>query len=175
MENEVWKEVPNYNGMYLASNLGNIKSIDRYKKYQNIEIFIKGKLLKGRLSGRENKQYLQVVLYNDKKTKAYPIHQLVAMAFLNHIPCGHKLVIDHINDNPLDNRVENLQIVTNRFNAYKTQGKGSSKYKGVTWCKIKNKWRTRARNKGKEIFIGYFDNEEEAGNAYIKYCNENFN
>jgi hypothetical protein len=174
MQEEIWKEVPGYNGMYLVSNLGNVKSIDRYKKYQDIEIFIKGKILKGRLGGRENKQYLSVVLCDNKHRKNYQIHQLVAMAFLGHIPCGHKLVVDHINDNQLDNRLENLQIVTARFNSYKTQGNYSSKYKGVSWCKVKKKWRTRARNKGKEIMIGYFNNEEEAGNAYVKYCNENF-
>jgi len=42
------------------------------------------------------------------------------MAFLNHTPCGHKLIVDHINENKLDNRVENLQLITNKQNVIKS-------------------------------------------------------
>ena len=171
MQEEIWKEVPDYDGMYLVSNLGNVKSIDRYKKYQDIEIFIKGKLLKGRLTGSKRKQYLQVILCDNKYRKNYQIHQLVAITFLGHIPCGHEIVVDHINDNPLDNRLENLQLLTTRENSYKTQGKYASNYKGVSKCYgwAKGKWRARVRDNGKEIIIGYFDKEEDAGKAYLDY------
>ena len=46
----------------------------------------------------------------------YKVHQLVAMAFLQHVPDGMNLVIDHINGDKQDNRVENLRIVTQKKN-----------------------------------------------------------
>lgn len=168
MQEEIFKDVPGYEGIYQVSNMGRVKSLFRFKISAGNKVSVKERILSGRRRGKVGKrQYLCVSLSG----KNFTIHQLVAITFLGHIPCGHKLVVDHINDNPLDNRLENLQIVTNRFNAYKTQGKYASKYKGVSKCHgwSKDKWRARARENGKEIIIGYFDNEEEAGKAYLDY------
>ena len=163
---EIWKDVPTYEGLYQVSNLGNVKSLSRFKMSGSNKVSVKGRVLKGRQTGLKKNMYLAVALYDNTHRKQYKIHVLVAMAFLNHTPCGHKLVVDHINDNKLDNRLENLQVVTHRFNTYKTQGKWASKYKGVSMCKIKNKWRARIRIQGKEIIIGYFTCELAASLAY---------
>lgn len=158
MENEIWKDVPNYEGIYQVSNLGRIKSIPRKVcNHQGCHIS-KEKIMRQQTL----KKYKRVVL----KGKSFTTHQLVAMAFLNHIPCGHKLVVDHINDNTQDNRVENLQIITQRENSYKTQRNGTSKYKGVGWSKDKKKWRSYIRLNGVIKHLGYFNNELEASEAY---------
>jgi hypothetical protein len=47
--------------------------------------------------------YYIITLYNNGKAKKYYVHQIVAMSFLNHIPNGYDLVVDHINNNKLDN------------------------------------------------------------------------
>jgi hypothetical protein len=152
---EIWKDIAGYEGQYQVSNFGNVKS----KKYN------KEKLLNGSIS---NKGYIQFTLSWAEKNKynVYLAHQLIAMAFLGHIPCGHKLVIDHINDNILDNRLENLQIVTNRYNTCKTQGRYSSKYKGVSFSKRRKKWRAEILYKNKRKVLGYFIDEYEAHLAY---------
>ena len=113
-----------------------------------------------------NVGYCLVSLYNKNKCKTISVHQLVAMTFLNHTPCGHKLVVDHINDNKLDNRLENLQLISNRENACRTQGSYSSKYKGVTWDKESKKWRARIDLNGKTIHLGRFNCELAASLAY---------
>jgi hypothetical protein len=175
MQEEIWKDVPNYEGLYQVSNLGNVKSLSRLKESGGNKVSVNERILKGRQSGYKKNMYLAVALCNNKHTKQYKIHVLVAMAFLNHTPCGFKLVVDHINDNKLDNRLENLQIVTQRENSYKTQGKWSSNYKGVSWCRIKKKWRSRIRILNKEVLIGYFTCELAASLAYqnkLKEINE---
>ena len=161
---EIWKDIIGYEGLYQVSNLGNVKSmpkewivgIGKIRKHN-------GKILKNLLSANK---YYHVKLCKDNKAKAFSVHQLVAIHFLGHIPCGHKLVVDHINDDKLDNRVENLNIVSQRENSHKTQGKYASKYKGVSWCKKSSKWRSRIELNGKSIHLGRFDSEYE---AHLKY------
>ena len=86
--------------------------------------------------------------------------------------------IDHINNNPLDNRKENLRIVTptqNNMNR-KSNKKSSSKYIGVFYDKIGNKWRAYIKINNKNIHLGCFTNEEDAAkardDATLKYFGE---
>ena len=68
------------------------------------------------------------MLYNGGAKKCMSIHQLVAMSFLGHSPDGtHKVVVDHVNDDKIDNRVKNLQLLSNRENCNKRDSKGKSK------------------------------------------------
>lgn len=161
MQNEIWKTIDGYEN-YQVSNLGNVKSLPRHVNCNGGIKFIKERFLKPGLS----KGYKNVILYKELKSKSFKVHKLVAMTFLNHVPCGYKLVVDHINDIKTDNRVENLQIVTQRENSYKTQGRYSSKYKGVFYYKTRNKWVSKIYVNGKQNFLGYFTSEVEASNAY---------
>lgn len=82
------------------------------------------------------------------------------------------LVVDHINRNGLDNRVENLRICTNKenlLNSKKALGKLSI-YKGVTFDKERNKWRSSIAFNRKTIFLGRHDTEKEASEAYDEYA-----
>jgi hypothetical protein len=86
--------------------------------------------------------------------------------------------IDHINNNPLDNRKKNLRIVTVKQNNMNKQSKinSSSKYIGVCWNKSKNKWTSSINYNSKRIHIGHFNDEIEAAKARdiatIKYYKE---
>jgi len=168
-ELEVWKDIPGYEGLYQVSNLGNVKSLTKEWIAGNGAILKhNGKILKCRTPDG----YKLVSLSVNGKVKTFAIHQLVAMAFLNHIPNRYELVVDHINDNKLDNRVENLQIVTQRINSFKTQGKYSSKFKGVCWNKKCNKWVSQININGKLKYLGLFKCELEASHAYQKALKE---
>jgi hypothetical protein len=159
---EIWKNIPEYEG-YQVSNLGNVKSL-RFGK----EIILKKSVKKKGL-----RNYYSLDLYKDKKRKHIKIHKLVAMAFLNHIPDGtQKIVVDHINNNSLDNRLENLQLITQRENASKDKKNKSSKYTGVTWDSTRNKWRVSVKINGRSKHLGRFYCEIEASEAYQKALSE---
>lgn len=161
--NEIWKDVPGYEGLYQVSNNGIVKSL-KFKK----ETILKPSLLNG---------YFRYCLCKDKKRKRIYCHQLVAITFLNHIPCGHELVIDHINNNKLDNRVENLQIVKHRFNVSKSK-KNNKNYTGVYLQKRKTEYNiytgylAQISINGKKKHIDLFKTEYEAHLAYQKALNE---
>lgn len=164
MQKEIWKDIPNYEGIYQVSNLGNVKSLSRIIKHSKGGYKIKKEInMKTHI---DIYGYVNLTLRKKGVRKSWRIHQLVAMAFLGHTPCGFKLVIDHINDVKTDNRVENLQIVTQRFNSHKTQGKYSSQYKGVHFKNENKKWRAAIVINSKLIHLGYFNSEHEAHLAY---------
>jgi hypothetical protein len=155
MKNEVWKDIDGYNGDYQVSDMGRVKSLKR-----GGEIIMKASV--------KSIGYYRIYLLTRGQRKEYMIHQLVAMAFLNHTPCGHKIVVDHINHDRLDNRAINLQLVSNRENSTKDRFRGSysSKHIGVSWSKLHKKWRSDINIDGKQRFLGCFTYESEAANAY---------
>ena len=161
---EEFRSIPGYEGYYEVSNFGNVKSLKREflinGKYPST---VKEKILRQTL----NKDgYYRILLYKDGKREQFNIHILVAMVFLGHVPDGHKIVVDHIDNNKLNNRVSNLQLISQRENSSKDKKNGTSKYVGVTWNKDRDKWVSRITINGKFKYLGYFTSEEEAAEAY---------
>jgi hypothetical protein len=109
MINEGWVDIPEYEGRYQVSTHGRVKSFTAYKD----GLIKKQEKIRG--------GYLAVKLVKEYKGKArtYTVHQLVAMAFFNHKPNGHTLVVDHIDNNRTNNKVWNLQVITHGQNLFK--------------------------------------------------------
>ena len=157
---ETWKDIPNFDN-YQVSNLGNVKSLN-YRQTGKAKLLIKHINNKGRYTLNLYKQ--------GKRYSNTNISVLVARAFLNHKPCGQKLVVDHIDNNSLNDKLYNLQLISHRLNLTKDK-KGSSKYAGVFLYKT-NKWRAQISLNNKNIYLGTFKNEIQAANAYKKALNE---
>ncbi len=78
-------------------------------------------------------------------------------------------MVDHINGNGLDNRLDNLRLCnksTNAMNRDKTTVKKTSNYKGVHWNKQKSKWQVEIELNYKKKYIGRYENQEQAAHAY---------
>jgi len=93
-------------------------------------------------------------------------HRLIAYCFLglDNIIGNNKGIdlIDHIDHNRLNNSVENLRITNNSGNQ-----QNNKNTKGYTFIKRINKYRAQIMVNGENIHLGYFDNEEDAHNAYL--------
>ena len=145
---EEWKQIEDYTD-YSVSNLGNVRSNRKMK------------LLKLCLdtSGRPF-----VNIYNKKGRLTRQIARLIAIAF---IPNPTNLpIIDHINRNVLDNRIENLRWCSssqNNRNCVK-QLDTTSQYKGVYLAK--GRWKANIRVNSKLISLGSFGTELEGAKAY---------
>ncbi len=159
---EIWKDIPGYEGKYMASSFGNIKSINYHR--QGLE-----KILKpyADVTG-----YLKLFLCFNGKTKTFRVHKLIAITFLNHKPCGMQLVVNHKDFNRQNNNLTNLEIITQKENANQKHLKSSSQFKDVNWHKGANKWVARYTLSGKLKHLGYFKTELEARNAVINFEKE---
>ncbi len=86
------------------------------------------------------------------------------------------LMVDHIDHDGLNNRKSNLRLCTrkqNRRNRRPNRG-GTSKYKGVCWCKSSKKFRVAISHNKKRFYLGYFHDQVEAAKAYDKAAKKFF-
>ena len=119
---EVWLPVRGYEGLYEVSDLGRVRSLDRKVKQKSRwggeTLFLyKGKVLK---PTNEKDRYLMVALRFRQKVR---VHVLVAEAFLDPCPGPRGKTrgcweVDHINNNPHDNRAENLRWLPKKVNGF---------------------------------------------------------
>ena len=105
--------------------------------------------------------YAQTNIKINNKYKTKRMHRLIMGE-----PDGFE--IDHIDGNKLNNLKSNLRIVTNYQNQMNSKGSrnSSSKFKGVSWDKNKNKWFVQIMFNRKNIYIGRFKFEMDAAIAY---------
>jgi len=164
---EEFTSIPGYENCYCISNMGIVKSLEReVKHYMGGLRLVREKYIK---SHQDEHGYKFLALHKDGKRKTFSIHQLMAVTFLNHKVNGHKIVVDHINNDQTDNRIENLQLITNRENSSKDRTRSYTKYTGVTLVKYgKKKWIAAININGKRKHLGSFLTEIEAHNAYQK-------
>lgn len=104
---EIWRDIPKYEGYYQVSNLGRVKSLDRTQ----ITVTGRHRRLKGRiLSLNYSQEYTNVELNKDGTHKQWSVHRLVALAFIPNPE--HKQTVNHIDGDKRNNCVENLEWVT---------------------------------------------------------------
>ena len=96
------------------------------------------------------------------------MHQLIMKT-----PKG--MMTDHINHNTLDNRRENLRVVTRSQNMRNQKSTcGTSRYKGVYWRKDVNKWRAQITLDRKRVSLGFYEKEDDAALAYNAAAVQNY-
>lgn len=104
--------------------------------------------------------------------KGYLVHRLVWLYFHGHMP----KVVDHINGDKADNRIENLQNCTQKENIAKANLFNTNKtgYKGVSYCKNADKYEAYVYQNYAKIHLGLFATAEEANNAKIEYLGKKY-
>lgn len=155
---EGWKPIKNYEGLYKLSNYGEIKSF-HYRKERVLKY------------GIDIYKYFHVILCKDRKRKNHKVSLLVWDHFGNRPRNGFYLQIDHIDGNKQNDRIDNLQLLTQRQNTSKgfiQNGKKTSKFTGVYWNKHAKKWKSQIIIDKEYHYLGYFKDEFEAHLAYQK-------
>lgn len=148
---EIWRPVPNFEIFYMASNMGRVYS-KRYRKLFSATPDTRG--------------YPQVMLSNGKETKCFKVHMIVWDTFGDRPRDGRVLTVDHIDENKRNNRIDNLQLLTNRENKVKSVGK-NGRLPGCWLRWDKKKWIASISVGKKSTHLGCYNSEVEAHKAYL--------
>lgn len=114
---EIWKDIPGYEGLYQVSNKGSVRSLN----WGN-HGFVRNLYLK-----KQNRGYRHVELAKNGTKKSFTVHRLVATAFIPN-PNNYK-TINHIDEDKTNNSVENLEWCTMSQNMRHTIGLHRDKYR----------------------------------------------
>lgn len=145
MENEIWKDIEGFEGLYQVSNMGRVKN-----KKQHV---LKPQIYDG---------YFCVGLHKKEFHKIVKIHKLMGIHFLNN-KYKEGFVIDHIDGNRTNNSISNLRWVKKSQNEINSKiGRNNkSGYKGVCFDITHNRWLSFWEENGKQK-IKRFKTKEEA-------------
>ena len=105
--------IPEFNNRYLISKRGEI-FCTKNNRYINPH-----------MSGVKRKNYPQITLYSKDKKFTKRVHSWMAITYLDFKYGNRKIVVDHIDNNPLNNHLSNLQIISNKENSTKDRIKQS--------------------------------------------------
>ena len=155
---ETYKVIKGFEG-YSVSDHGNVKNNKT------------GRILKNCPNGRG---YENVHLCKDQKRSTITVHRLVALSFLPNLDA--KPMVDHIDNNILNNNYLNLRWSTCIQNGQNRQLNKNSKtgQKGVSYDKTTKKWQAYIYIDGLKIHLGSFTNLEDAKQARITKANQAF-
>lgn len=122
---EIWKDIPGYEGLYKVSNYGNIKGLERVNNY--------GRRVHGRdiVKKKDKKGYLFVGLSKNGKSKPFKVHRLVAELFIEGKSETNNQV-DHIDNDITNNNYLNLRWVSNTINCRNKRNNRLVTVDGVT-------------------------------------------
>lgn len=140
--------------------------IDKYR-YEDGKLYYKKSRFKNKI-GKEVKTFISHgYAYFSSRSKKRSIHRVIFAMFHRKLP----KVIDHIDRNPLNNRIENLRESSYHLNQFNTKMYLTNKsgFRGVFWDKSRNKWRANICVQYKYINLGSFDTKEEAYAARVDY------
>lgn len=116
---EIWKDVVGYEGLYQVSNLGRIKSSEIRKLRKDGRIYKRNELiLKPHII---NSGYYTICLLKNGESKRFLIHRLVAIAFIKNLN-KNLTIINHKDENKLNNNFENLEWCDKSYNAKYNNG-----------------------------------------------------
>ena len=128
METELWKDIKGFEGYYQVSDLGNVKSLERTKKHlsKNSHVWrdvqVHERILK---PCQDAKGYMHVRLCKGGNITLKKVHVLVAEAFLDYDVSQYdrrdsdSLVVDHIDRDKTNNKLDNLEVITQAENLHR--------------------------------------------------------
>ena len=169
-EEEIWKDIIGYEGLYQISNLGRVKSLERIKPNNQP---IKETIKKLKLS---KKGYYYIALYKDTICKTHGIHRIIGIHFIEvDMNLIENLEINHKDGNPRNNNIKNLEWVNKRENNShnKIGGNFISKFIGVGWLGVYKKFKAEVRINDRLLYLGESINEIDCAETYLEFCKNN--
>lgn len=153
MMEEIWRDIKGFEGRYQVSNMGRVKSLARYVTIRNKVGGLTDRPVPERIicTNKTKRGYLIVTLCKDAKMYFYSLHRLVALHFCDGYKPG--LIVNHKDENPLNNRADNLEWCTYKYN---------SNYGTAVERSTKKQWKAIAQYDKDGNLIATYKNGKEA-------------
>ena len=154
-----------YNGLRTNIQFNELGEVKRHPT-EWMKIKRKEKIVKLKINNRGYQTLF--FMTEDRKEQQMLLHQALAIVFFGHKPNSYNKVVDHIDGDKMNNKIENLQIIPQRENVVKYCIDKKELPTGVFYFKCKDKIRYRSYiyyNK-KQRYLGYFDTIEDASEKY---------
>lgn len=161
---EQWRPILGYEGYYEISNLGRVKSLQRTFPMKDGR---RNYTVREKILVPNGKVYHVIKLTKNCDKITANIHQLVWDAFGNE-PCKEGYDIDHIDTNQKNNVITNLRLLRHRDNVYRSVKKKYGDLPGANYDKSRGNWRADISSGKKKKYLGSFNTEQEAHQAYLK-------
>jgi hypothetical protein len=160
---EIWRDIPGYDG-YQVSNLGNVRTFNKttYTEKHGLRHW-KSRILKQKWcksTARSDRHDARVDLWKDGKPKTFLVARLVAIAFLGY----ENLTVNHIDGNPKNNRVENLEWCTKKENIQK--GFDNNLYPQIGVLLINKKTNEKIKFRSMSLASQFMKKNK----GYLNYC-----
>lgn len=128
---EIWRDIPGYEGIYQVSNKGRVKSLERWiiRKDGYKNHILERIVVQFPVSSINN--HMTVCLHKDGIQTKLLVHRLEWEAFIGPIPPG--MVINHKDENPANNLLENLMVCTQKENC--------------NWGTLRDRWSLKRKNR----------------------------
>lgn len=160
-EEEEWKSISGYHGLYEISNLGRVKSLKRLvKRRGDTTRTVNERIMKIKIA---NTGYCHISLYLNSSHKTFLVHRLVAIEFIKNEDKENLIHINHIDENKINNKPINLEWCTSKYN----NSFGTARARGDEFRKVKieqldldgcviNEWDS-ITNAGKSLGLNAFN------------------
>jgi hypothetical protein len=156
--------IPGYENLYSISKCGQVWSHERQVNGKGGSIrTVGGLFLKPILDKRQGR--IKFGLSKNGKMTVFQVARWLLITFREGFGGGD---VDHVDRDRLNNDLSNLREVTSRENRLNSgmPRNNTSGFRGVCWCKAKQKWFAQIYYEGKKLHLGYFTSKEEAARAY---------
>lgn len=162
---EEWRDIKGFEGKYQVSNFGRVRSLDRYVAWRGTAKFFPSAMMK---QTKSKKGYYLISLCTGTHRGKFTdqVHRLVWKTFRSEVPSD--LVVDHIDDNKTNNRLDNLQLLTNRDNCVKGWRRHRTLPVGCYYREDTGKFASKIQIDKKKIYLGNFNCPTAAALAYQK-------
>jgi hypothetical protein len=157
---EIWKPIPNYEGLYEVSNTGKIKSLSKIVDFGSASRLQSEKIMRLEIM---KKGYSRIALWSDGVGRRVMVHRIVFEVFNGPIPNGY--FVNHKDLNNKNNNAWNLELVTNRENTHHYR-KSIPRSLPIGVRSLRNKFQARFNKSNKVYYLGVYDTPEEASKVF---------
>lgn len=151
---EIWRQIPGYEGLYSASDLGRIKSLRQNK------VMATGKRIC-------NSGYEVVNLWKHKAVRSFMVHRIIAQTFCEG-RTDEKIEVNHKNLKKRDNRADNLEWVTPSQNMRHMMAKRPDWHSQRNLSSGENHYMSKVSNAGRKNMLALFDEGRSSIHQLVK-------